>query len=272
MNAKAVLKRRTMKGDVQIVRPKFDVVGALWTLVRTDFKVRYHDTLGGFLWALLKPALTCVVLLAVFGFIFAADSDYKLNLVIGIFLYEFFSEGTRAGVIALHAKGFLLTKTSFPRWIVVVASSSNAIATVLAASVAILLFLWWGGHGPTALGAVLFFVYVFLCWCIIVGLSLAASGLFLRYRDLNQIWDVVLNAGFFVAPVIYPLRIIPEQYHFFLYLWPPTAVIQFSREVMVAHTIPSLKANLLLVSVACVAVMTGVLLYQRHGQRAVEHL
>ena len=57
--------------------------------------------------------------------------------------------------------------------------------------------------------------------------------LFLRYRDLNQVWDVVTQAGFFVAPIIYPLGVIPERFHFYLYLWPPTPIIEFSRAVLV---------------------------------------
>ena len=48
--------------------------------------------------------------------------------------------------------------------------------------------------------------------------------LFLRYRDLNQIWDMVMQAGFFLAPIVYPLGVIPERFHFYLYLWPPTPV------------------------------------------------
>ena len=55
----------------------------------------------------------------------------------------------------------------------------------------------------------------------------------MRYRDLNQVWEVVTHAGFFVAPIIYPIGVLPERLHFYLYLWPPTPVILFSRSVLV---------------------------------------
>ena len=61
----------------------------------------------------------------------------------------------------------------------------------------------------------------------------------MRYRDLNQVWEVVTQAGFFVAPIIYPIDILPERLHFYLYLWPPTPVILFSRSVLVEGKIPS---------------------------------
>ena len=50
----------------------------------------------------------------------------------------------------------------------------------------------------------------------------------------------MIQAGFFVAPIIYPLGIVPERFHFYFYLWPPTPIIEFSRAALVSHTVPSL--------------------------------
>jgi len=106
------------------------VPGLIWTLVRTDFKTRYHGTVGGYVWALLKPLSMFVVLLGVFSVIFSTDPNYHLNLIIGLFLWDFFSESSKAGIGALHAKGFLITRAKFPNWIVVLTSSSNAVFTL----------------------------------------------------------------------------------------------------------------------------------------------
>src|SRR5688572_29468795 len=67
------------------------MLGLTWTLVRTDFKARYHGTLGGFLWALLKPVAMFAVLMGVFSFMFT-DPHYKLNLIVALFLWDFFAE------------------------------------------------------------------------------------------------------------------------------------------------------------------------------------
>src|SRR5690606_9684279 len=104
--------------------------GLLWTLVRTDFKTRYHGTLGGYGWALLKPVSMFLVLWGVFSFVFRSDNDYSLNLVIGLFLYEFFSEASKAALVALRTKSFLLTRSRFPAWVLVVTSTSNAAITL----------------------------------------------------------------------------------------------------------------------------------------------
>jgi ABC-type polysaccharide/polyol phosphate export permease len=62
--------------------------------------------------------------------------------------------------------------------------------------------------------------------------------LFVRYRDLHQVWDVAVQAGLFVAPIIYPLDVLPERYHRLVYLWPPSSVIEFSRSVLIDGVLP----------------------------------
>jgi ABC-type polysaccharide/polyol phosphate export permease len=244
----------------------------IWTLVRTDFKSRYHGTLGGFLWALMKPLMMFVVLVSVFSFLFRSDPSYKVNLVIGLFLYDFFAEATKAGLQSLHSKGFLLSKAKFPTWVLVVTSVSNSVITLAILSIAATLFILVS-HGTLAAVALPFLGLYLLCYLlIVVGFSLATSVLYLRYRDLNQVWEVVVQAGLFIAPVLYPLNIIPERFHFFLYLWPPTPVIQFSRAALVEGTIPSLKAHAFLGLEAALVLAAGVLIFRRLAPRAAEYL
>ena len=251
---------------------RIDVRGMLWTLVRTDFKSRYHGTFGGFVWALLKPALMFVVLMSVFSLIFASTPHYRLNLIVGLFLWEFFGESTRTGLISLQSKGYLLTKARFPSWILVVASLSNAAITLGVFALTFLTYLAAIGRAPGAAGLALFLLYLALFSLIVVGFSLGSSVLFLRYRDLNQVWEVVTQAGFFIAPIIYPLDIIPERFHIYLYLWPPTPFIQFSRAVLVDGGIPTLKAHLLLIAMAAAVFAAGAAIFRAWSPSAAENL
>src|SRR5262245_58942755 len=177
------------------------LAGLAWTLVRTDFKIRYHGTLAGFLWALLKPLSMLVVLASVFSFIFVSDPNYRLNLILGLFLWDFFAEASKVGLLSLYAKGYLLSKSRFPRWIVVVAPSSGALVTLGVFSVATLGLLALQGHAIRPLGVLLYLFCVSQMFLIVTGFSLGASVLFLRYRDLNQVWEVITHAGFFVTPI-----------------------------------------------------------------------
>ena len=260
---------RADAGHASAVRAR---AGLVWTLIRTDFKVRYHGTAGGFVWALLKPLTMFVLLMAVFSFLFASDPDYKLNLIIALFLWDFFAESTKVGLTSLHAKGFLLSKAKCPSWILVVTSISNAMITLGVFTLVILVFLAVAGRTPTVGGMLMFMVYCASFVLIVMGFSLGSSVLFLRYRDLNQVWEVVTQAGFFLAPIIYPLSILPERFHFYLYLWPPTAIIEFSRAVLVRGTMPTATAHLCLIGVMALALVIGALLFRRLAPRAAEYL
>ncbi|HEU4939526.1 MAG TPA: ABC transporter permease [Vicinamibacterales bacterium] len=246
--------------------------GLVWTLIRTDFKTRYHGTIGGFVWALLKPLTMFLVLLAVFSYVFATDPQYKFDLIIGLFLYEFFQESTKAGLLSIRAKGYLLTKARFPSWIVVATSASNAVITLTFFSLVLVMFLGGTGRAPSITGIALYTVYQVLFFAIVTGFSLAASVLFMRYRDLNQVWEVVTHAGFFVAPIIYPIGILPERMHAYLYAWPPTPIILFSRSVLLDGHVPSLIAHLLLLTETALVLGVGALVYRLRAPRVAEEL
>jgi ABC-type polysaccharide/polyol phosphate export permease len=252
--------------------PHADMGGLVWTLVRTDFKARYHGTLSGFFWAMLKPLTMFVVLTAVFSFVFTSTPAYRMNLLIGLFLWEFFAEGTKTGLTSLHAKGFLLTKARFPSWVLVVASISNPLITIAVFATAVTVFLSaTAGALPPGLIA-LFALYVVAMGLIIIGISLAGSVLFLRYRDLNQVWEVVTQAGFFFCPIIYPLGVIPERFHFYLYLWPPTAIIEFSRAVLIERQAPSLTGHFDLALVTLTTLGVGIWIYRHYARQAAEYV
>src|SRR5215831_5525692 len=149
--------------------------GLVWTLVRTDFKARYHGTPSGFLWALLKPTAMFAVLVTVFSLIFRAEPNYKLNLIIALFLWNFFAEATTIGMGSLAAKGFLVSKARFPRWIVVVTAIANPLITLLVFAGVVTAYLFSIGHGPAPAALLAFAYYIVALALMAIGLSLGSS-------------------------------------------------------------------------------------------------
>jgi len=246
--------------------------GLVWTLIRTDFKARYHGTLSGFVWALLKPTAMFLVLVGVFSFIFEGQPNYRLNLILGLFLWDYFADGTKVGMISLSAKGFLVAKAQFPRWIVIVTSIANALITILVFASVFSIYLVVAGQHPGLRALLAFAGYLCALTAIVIGISLASSVLYLRFRDLNQIWDMAIQAGFFLSPVIYPLGVIPERYHAALYLWPPTPIIEFSRSALIGGVMPTATGHACLALMAVAIVAIGALIYARYAPRAAEYV
>src|SRR6185503_10801952 len=121
-------------------------------------------------------------------------------------------------------------------------------------------------------GTVAFGAYCLALLAIVLGFALTSSVLFLRYRDLNQVWDVVLQAGFFIAPIVYPLRILPERFHFYLYVWPPTPVIEFSRAALVDGMLPTMRGHLYLALDAAFCLMVGIAVFRWLSPRSAEYV
>ena len=243
--------------------------GLAWTLVRTDFKTRYHGAWSGFAWALLKPAAMFGVLVSVFSLLFP-DPGYKFELVIALFLWDFFADGTKTGLASLHAKAYLFKKMRVPLAVVVLASLANPLITLAVFSGVILAFLAVAGSPPSLIAVGLFGLYCAALVLMVASFSLAASVLFLKYRDLNQLWDLTVQAGFFIAPIVYPLGLVPERLHFYFYLWPPTPIIQFSRSVLIGGTLPTPTAHFYLAAEVVILLAVGVAIFRRYSPRAAE--
>lgn len=265
-------RRGATAGALGLHRRRANIAALAWTLARTDVKIRYHGTWAGFLWALLKPVAILGVLMTVFSLMFTATPDYKLRLVLGLILWDYFAEGTRVGLLSLLAKGALLTKMSLPRWIVVLTSQASALLTLSVFVCGFLVFLAAIGRFPRPAALLGFLICLALLVVGVLGLALAMSVLFLRYRDLNQIWEVVSQAGFFLAPIVYPMDLIPERYRPLLFLWLPTPIVEFSRRALLDGRLPAMEAIGLL-ALACVLLLVlGVAIFRSQIARAAERL
>ena len=213
----------------------------LWVLAKTDFKMRYNGSVLGYLWALLKPLLMFGVLYVFFAVLMRWDMpNYRLYLFLGIMIWNFFSEGTMAGLNALLSKGDIIKKVYFPRILVVIASTLSAFMTLLLNIVIFLIFCLIEGF---SLHWMMMFlpIYLMLLYALVLGLSMMFSVLQVRYRDISQIWEVLLQAGFFLTPIFYPLTTVPEKFLFYMFLNPMTGIMQYSRLLMLDRQFPSVQ-------------------------------
>lgn len=133
----------------------------IWMLAKTDFKLRYQGSFLGYLWALLKPLLTFTILNFVFSSIFnprntEGVSTYSLELIVGLMMFYFFSEGTSAGLNSLVSKAQLVTKIYVPRWAIIIASTVNATMIFLMNLIVIVFFFALKGFMPSMASIFLF--------------------------------------------------------------------------------------------------------------------
>src|SRR3989338_4263476 len=207
-------------------------------LVRTDFKLRYQGSVLGYAWSLLRPLLIFLILYVVFVKFLKIGGDvphFPVYLLLGIVIWNFFNEMTVQSLGSIVGRGDLIRKIRIPRWIIVLSSSLSALINLMLNLVVVAVFAYINDVGilSTALWLplILLEVYVFA-----LGISLFLSAFFVKYRDVGYIWEVVLQAGFYMTPILYPLaRITNLTLQKIIMVNPMAQAIQDARYAAVTH-------------------------------------
>ncbi len=207
-------------------------------LVRTDFKLRYQGSVLGYAWSLLRPLLLFLILYLVFVKFLRLGKGvphYPVYLLLGIVIWNFFLEMTMQSLGSIVGRGDLIRKIKIPRWIIIFSSSLSAVINLLLNMIVIIIFMVIN-HVPvelTILWLPLILVEVYL---FALGLSLFLSAAYVKFRDIGYIWEVILQAGFYLTPILYPLTVITNHTLQKLILLNPMAqAIQAARYAAVTH-------------------------------------
>jgi ABC-2 type transport system permease protein len=250
-----------MNQPLSIINKKYLFLIQQFTI--TDFKLRYSQSILGYLWSLLNPLMMFGVLYFVFSVFmrFGSIPHYPVYLLSGIILWNYFSEATRGGMDSLLTKSSLLNKISFPRIIIPLSSLFTSTLTLFINLCILSLFMVLSRvaiYGSVWISVALIFELVFLSFSI----SLILSSFFLRFRDLVHIWTVLLQVGFWATPIIYPVEIVPEKYRFLVRINPMARIInEFRLSVIYGQGIAAADICYTLILIAILFVV-GLILFQ----------
>ncbi len=179
-------------------------------LVRADFKVKYQDSILGYLWSILKPLFMFAILYAVFVRVLRVGrgvEDWPIALLTGVMLWQFFVDVASGSLKSIVSNGSLLRKIKFPRYIIVMSGTVSAFITLAINSIVVVLFAVVSGVRPSwsLLWVVPLVVQLFV---FALGIAFFLSAAYVKFRDLKYIWDVVSQGLFYGSAIIYPVSFI----------------------------------------------------------------
>ena len=248
----------------------------IWVLAKTDFALRYQGSVLGYVWALLKPLLLFSVLNFVFSSLFNVHNSgttyYSLQLLTGILLFNFFSEGTVAGLTSLVAKAALVTKVYIPRWILVLSSTLNALLIFLANLVILGVFFLGYGLIPSIAGIGIFVSFVLWLYVLIVAFSFATAPLYVRLRDMSMIWEVLLSIIMYASPIIYPLSLMSPLVQKIILINPVAFIIYFAKQALIFNHYTTCMQMIGFVSGLVVFFGISLIIFKKASQRVAEYL
>ena len=175
------------------------------TLGRTEFKLRYFGSALGYVWSLMRPLLFFGVLYLFFTEILGLGKGvphYGLYLLTGIVYWNFHAEATGNSVNCLVVREGLIRKIRFPR--MVVPLSVSLTATFNLGMNFIVVFVFAIASGVTPAASWLELIPITLAFIVLAtGIAMLLSALYVRFRDVAPIWDVMLQVWFYASPVMY---------------------------------------------------------------------
>jgi ABC-2 type transport system permease protein len=248
----------------------------IWMLAKTDFKLRYHGSALGYVWALLKPLLLFTIINFVFSSIFnargAGNQYYSLQLLVAIILFNFFNEGTSAGMGSLISKSQLVTKIYVPRWTIIIASTINAALIFAMNLIIIVAFFAFKHFLPSFESVLLFFLFSLATYSIVLSFALFTAPLYVKFRDLAMIWEVIITALFYATPIFYPLQMLPTWIQKILLLNPMAFIIHFTKEGLISNHFADLWKTVIFISTIIFLFLFSIFSYKKSISHVAENI
>jgi ABC-2 type transport system permease protein len=206
----------------------------LRVMASTEFKLKYAGSSLGYVWTVIKPLVLFSVMYEVFSHIVKLTGfpHFGVYLLVGVVLWTFFIDATQMAMPSIVVRGSLLRKLSFPRLTVPISVTLTSVFSFAANLFVIIAFVVAARLTPRldwlALLPLLIELYLF-----IVAVSVILATLFVRFRDVGQVWELGSQVLFYGSAVMYPIQFLPTWGQGIALLFPFTQVMQDIRVILI---------------------------------------
>ncbi len=242
-------------------------------LVKRDFKTKYKGTLLGVGWSLLSPLLMLLVMAMIFTTFFGRDTPhYVIYMFSGLICYNFFSDATKSGMTSIVGNAGIFTKVNVPKYLFLLAKNVQTFINFLLILIVYFIFV--------AFDRELHFTWKFLLllWPIgcellfNIGMSMILSALFVFFRDLKYLYDVLVRLIMYMCAIFYNVdKFSPRAQQLFL-LNPVYLCIRYFRMIVIENTIPSPFFHLRMLVWVVVVLSLGSRLYRYYNSKFLYYL
>lgn len=265
--------------DKYVSKYRYSVI-LLRELVITDFKLRYQGSILGYLWSLLKPLALFAILYIVFVKFLKIGHNvphYAIYLLLGIVLWNFFVEISLGSVSAIVGKGDLIRKINFPKYVILIAGSCSALINLSFNLIVVIIFMFLFGANPSPWAIIVAPLLLIELYFLGLAVAFFLSATYVKYRDVGFIWEVVLQAGFYATPILYPIATIPEKYRKILILNPMAQILQDARHFLVtpdaltsSDILNTAFSRVIPLAIVIILIITGAIYFRNHSKYFAE--
>jgi lipopolysaccharide transport system permease protein len=242
----------------------------LWLLTKKEITLKYKRTVLGILWSLINPLLFAFVLVIAFKiFMRIKMENYTFFFLSALFPWNWFSASVTMSTGTLIGNVSLIKKIRFPRHFLVLSTILAQLVNLIFALPIIIGFSYFYGKGPGVNWLITIPILIVGQFIVTTGICLVISMVNAYFRDMEYIIGVVISLLFWMTPIVYPLKVIPETYQIYLVLNPLTYLITAWREIFMSNYIDWRSIGICYGS-SLVFLLLGILVFQRLGKRLDE--
>jgi ABC-2 type transport system permease protein len=252
-----------------------------WTLGFTEWKLRFYGSVLGYVWSLVRPFAFFGVVYLVFTRIAKLGDGiphYALYILFAMVLFQFFGEVTNSCLSSLMTRENLLRKMRFPRIVIPLSVALTALLNLGMTLIAVFAFAIATGVEPRWSWLELVVIIALLA-ALSLGVGMLLSVLYVRFRDIQPIWDVVTQILFYASPVLYVATMVPGEWQRAYLANPIASLLTQMRRAVVDPTarpvwdaIGGGERLLIPAAVIVVAVGLGGWAFTREAPRIAERL
>ena len=251
--------------------------------VSTEFKLKYADSVLGYVWSIARPFAYFTVIWVLLGGVFgrgAAMHNYPLYLLLGIVIVTYFIDAVGLQMRSIVDRGGLLRKIYFPRLIIPLSATGTATVTFAVNALAVIVFIAASGITPHA-SWLLIFPLLGELYLFVLGLGLILAMAYTRFRDIGQLWELAAQLLFFALPVMYSIALLGPRYQKIVVLNPVAQVMQDIRRIILGpeldpQTIAAVygfrEARAIPAAIAVGTFIVGLLLFQKDSKNFAERV
>lgn len=182
-------------------------------LVVTDFKLRYQGSVLGYAWSVLKPLFLFIILYIVFEKFLRLGRDiehFPVYLLLGIVLWQFFTESTIQGLQSIINRGDLIRKINFPKYIIVISGTISALINMAINMIVVVIFCLINGV-DLHLQSLLILPLLLELYIFALAIAFFLAAINVKFRDAGYLWEIFLQASFYATPILYPLQMVIKE-------------------------------------------------------------
>lgn len=235
-----------------------------------ELKSRYRSSALGVFWNFLEPLLILTILFFVFSNILKTNiENYPLFLLTGIITFQMFSRTTSMGLESLLSRVGIISSIKLPLTLFPISSTLTSFYMTLAEFVVLsILMIAFQFVPPITILILPLFLFLFVL--LGLGISIPLSALIVHYRDLRSIWTIVLQAAFFLNPVVYELNTLPPSISGILQYNPLAQLMTMTRGVIIYGQLPDPFWFLYVLVVIAAILIIGLMIFRYYRTYLVE--